>query len=103
MGWRYELGSHIPRIGYPTPPMTEDCTTCQLADWRRTKAGRLHPSGEGSCSWKGWKEWKFPKAFYLVGSVGHDLRPSGGYINRRTPCTDCSLYHPIITPTSPES
>jgi hypothetical protein len=82
--------------------MTEDCTTCQLARWQRTKTGRLHPSGDGSCSWKGWKEWKIPKAFDYMGHRRIPL-PSGGYINRRTPCTDCPLYQTITTPTPPES
>jgi hypothetical protein len=83
--------------------MTEDCTTCQLARWQRTKTGRLHPSGNGRCSWDGWKEWKIPKTFFYTG--GHRDRmplPSGGYINRRDPCTDCPLYQPIIIPTSPQ-
>lgn len=77
--------------------MTEDCTTCQLADWRRTRSGRLHPSGDGCCKWEGWKEWKIPKAFYFVGFIGHDPRPSGGHINRRNPRIDCPLYQPIAT------
>jgi len=28
------------------------CLTCRFAEWKRTEAGRLHPSGEGRCAWK---------------------------------------------------
>ena len=88
---------------HPTPAMTEDCTTCQLARWQRTKTGRLHPSGEGRCLWEGWKEWKIPKAFFYMGRNKVPYPDGGGYISRREPKTDCPLYQPIVTPTSPES
>jgi hypothetical protein len=74
--------------------MTNDCTTCQLASWYRSTAGRLHPSGEGICLWKGWEEWRIPKAFFY--NRGHvPLPDGGGYVNRYTPCTDCPMYQPI--------
>ena len=28
------------------------CLDCKFANWNRTSNGRLHPSGEGRCSWK---------------------------------------------------
>jgi len=28
------------------------CLDCKFADWNRTANGRLHPSGDGRCSWK---------------------------------------------------
>lgn len=28
------------------------CLDCKFADWMRTKSGRLHPSGEGECTWE---------------------------------------------------
>lgn len=27
------------------------CTDCRFAEWKRTAAGRLHPSGSGKCTW----------------------------------------------------
>ena len=75
--------------------MKGDCTTCQHADWQRTKTGRLHPSGTGECLWDDWKEWKLPKAFWYISSK-QNVRPGGGYINRRNPFTDCPFYQPIL-------
>ena len=33
------------------------CNGCKYADWKRTNAGRLHPSGDGKCTY----EWKTPQ------------------------------------------
>lgn len=27
------------------------CLNCKYATWERTSKGRLHPGGEGTCSW----------------------------------------------------
>ena len=27
------------------------CLTCKFAEWKRTASGRLHPSGDGKCTW----------------------------------------------------
>lgn len=75
-----------------------DCTTCAYAEWDRTKAGRLHPSGDGRCTWDGWKKWVLPKAFYYVtyGWMKVAPEPSGGCINRKNPCSDCPCYQPHV-------
>ena len=75
-----------------------DCTTCAYAEWKRTKDGRLHPSGAGRCTWDEWKKWALPKAFYYVtyGSMKVAPEPSGGYISRRNPCSDCPCYQPNV-------
>lgn len=28
------------------------CVGCRFARWDRTKAGRMHPDGSGTCEWK---------------------------------------------------
>jgi hypothetical protein len=30
----------------------KNCTDCKYADWQRTATGRLHPSGDGKCTYK---------------------------------------------------
>lgn len=27
----------------------KNCNNCKYADWKKTVAGKLHPSGEGKC------------------------------------------------------
>lgn len=72
------------------------CLTCKLAEWQKTIAGRLHPSGDGKCGWKPpfipisaafrWTPWSNarnqPETF------------GGGYIGRRAPkpITECETY-----------
>lgn len=61
------------------------CEQCKYAEWKRTKNGRLHPSGQGRCAWK--------KTFQIAGSViSHSLDRvlkdnkitiSGGWIWRK--------------------
>lgn len=56
----------------------KNCTHCTHANWKRTSAGRLHPSGDGRCT----KEIRIPDlpaAFYWI----NPPVPSGGPINRR--------------------
>lgn len=38
------------------------CIGCRYARWERTKAGRLHPDGTGTCEWR-------PAAVPVVGRV----------------------------------
>lgn len=33
------------------------CKGCKYADWRKTKAGKLHPTGDGKCAY----EYKVPQ------------------------------------------
>lgn len=82
-----------------------DCTTCARASWRRTAAGRLHPSGDGFCKWE-MPEIVVPACrYYLSGRAPQMVpKPNGGHINRREPhkASDCSCYLPIgTTPAAP--
>ena len=65
------------------------CKGCKYAVWERTRAGRLHPSGEGKCDWK-YKPPPLPRAFYYLG--GEVPAPLGGYINRHEEFTDHCPY-----------
>lgn len=66
----------------------KSCLECSYAEWDRTKAGKLHPSGEGKCTWE-YKEPQIPEAFYWVSKCF----PYGGRINRRTPLKKhCKFY-----------
>lgn len=75
-----------------------DCKDCKFASWQRTTTGRLHPSGDGRCTWQGWTEWKMAAAFYYIGC--RDMRsvptPDGGHINRKTPikASECQVFQP---------
>lgn len=70
------------------------CTTCEIAVWRRTEAGRLHPGGTGKCGWK-FEDRPIPAAFSWV---HQPPRPVGGHISRnptRTgdkPIEECAFY-----------
>jgi len=79
-----------------------DCNDCKFAEWQRTAKGRLHPSGNGKCTWKGWKEWKMPASFYYPSQANMRsvAAPDGGYINRKTPhsASECSLFEPTPKP-----
>ena len=66
------------------------CVGCQYAEWKRTKAGRLHPSGEGLCAFQ-YKVPVPPAAFYFAG--GGVPIPNGGYIERHKGLDrDCIYY-----------
>lgn len=62
-----------------------NCTNCYYASWKRTEAGRLHSSGDGTCTWQ-MPEITIPACMYYIGSMRKDKdavsAPSGGYINR---------------------
>jgi hypothetical protein len=77
--------------------MTNVCTTCRFASWDKTASGRLHPSGDGRCTWEV-PSINLPIAFYFVGSVDrHNIpQPSGGSINRKRlkPCPAWNLKAP---------
>ena len=40
--------------GFPCNVM-KNCNGCRYAEWEKTKAGRLHPSGDEKCTYKGVK------------------------------------------------
>lgn len=67
-----------------------NCTKCFYAQWERTEKGRLHPSGDGKCSYQCVDLPPLPAAMYWIGGVPS---PSGGYINRRkTWRSECPYY-----------
>ena len=73
-----------------------DCTRCTFAEWKRTSSGRLHPSGDGRCTWNECANWRIPAAFYYADETDKRVAPApcGGYINRRTPesASECACF-----------
>jgi hypothetical protein len=65
----------------------KNCTHCVHADWKRTAAGKLHPSGDGRCT-KVVKLPKLPEAFYFT----TEPRITGGIINRREEFKEDCVY-----------
>jgi len=63
------------------------CKDCKHADWLRTKAGRLHPSGDGRCKYD-YKIPPLPQSMYWI----HMPHTCGGYINRRKELKDHCVY-----------
>ena len=55
------------------------CNGCKYAEWKLTKNGKLHPSGEGRCNYLKLHplDFNIPAAFYL-----EKPRISGGNIER---------------------
>ena len=66
------------------------CTHCKYANWKRTPAGKLHPSGEGKCTFP-WKLPPLPASMYWVTRDGPT--PNGGYVNRREELKDHCTYY----------
>lgn len=72
------------------------CLDCRFADWKRTKAGALHQSGDGICRWE-FKppviaaafRWRYP---YLGNAGKAAPTPDGGYISRREPIAMCPVF-----------
>jgi len=66
----------------------KNCNGCEFANWKRTKAGRLHPSGVGHCTYQV-PEPELPASMYWVSK----RFLCGGSINRRkTFEKDCPTY-----------
>jgi hypothetical protein len=66
----------------------KNCTDCKHAQWKRTKAGSLHPSGDGKCTYQ-YKVPPLPASMYWITSPS----PCGGYINRRKDLTEhCAFW-----------
>ena len=65
----------------------KNCTHCVHAEWRRTAAGKLHPSGDGACK-KKIAIPQLPQAFYWISAP----TPKGGSINRRKTLSDHCAY-----------
>lgn len=61
------------------------CTHCKHAEWQHTAAGRLHPSGYGTCE----KAVTIPAAYQWFPRS----QLSGGRINRRDELSyDCPYF-----------
>lgn len=56
----------------------KSCVGCKYAEWKTTTTGRLHPSGDGKCTYQ-YKVPPLPGCMYFI----HDPKPIGGDINRR--------------------
>jgi len=68
----------------------KNCTGCKYAEWEKTKANRLHPSGSGRCMYK-YKIPQLPASMYWTHDTGP--RPYGGFINRNVDNdTHCVYY-----------
>lgn len=67
----------------------KSCIGCKYAEWEKTKAGKLHPSGDGKCRFP-WEMPKLPAAMYWIRAVCP--RPSGGVINRKETFADNCAY-----------
>ena len=72
------------------------CLTCNLAEWRKTEAGRLHPDGIGQCQWRLPHVPKSAVSWWSVGfyTKGEPSLYGSGRIDRRplNPITDCETY-----------
>jgi hypothetical protein len=67
-----------------------DCNGCKWAKWYRTVNGRLHPGGEGRCTFP-YKINPLPGAFHW--GRYQNVEPYGGYISRREPLNrPCPYY-----------
>ena len=59
----------------------KNCMGCKFAEWKKTDAGKLHPSGDGKCTYD-FNTPALPACMYWVGTITPS--PEGGHINRRT-------------------
>jgi hypothetical protein len=66
----------------------KNCTKCKYAEWNKTKTGRLHPSGDGSCTYQ-YKIPKLPESMHWITKP----RPYGGWINRNSELNDHCVYY----------
>lgn len=66
----------------------KNCTHCKHAEWKRTAAGSLHPSGDGRCTYP-WKCHPLPACMYFI----NPPIPSGGYVNRKQDLKDHCTYY----------
>jgi hypothetical protein len=66
------------------------CEGCAFVEWKTTKAGKRHPSGDGRCTYQ-YKVPPLPQALYWWFDT--PPRPSGGYVNRKSEHREhCDYY-----------
>jgi len=76
------------------PVLTENemknCKGCKFAEWKKTDAGKLHPSGDGKCTY----EYKLPPLPACKAWI-HAIHPYNkhGWINRKTEFQDHCPYY----------
>ena len=68
----------------------KSCVGCKHAEWKRTAAGKLHPSGDGDCKYP-YKSPPLPASMFWL--YGHAYKPLGGHINRRRELKDHCTYY----------
>lgn len=67
-----------------------NCIDCKYALWAKTTNGRLHPSGDGKCTWK-MPTIILPISFYYPVGRNEIPQPLGGYIDRKK-LRDCPAW-----------
>jgi|WetSurMetagenome_2_1015567.scaffolds.fasta_scaffold08100_6 hypothetical protein len=67
----------------------KDCTYCKYADWQRTTTGRLHPSGDGKCSYN-YRLPDLPQSMWWLGK--EPPKPYGRWITRKQLLDDHCVY-----------
>jgi hypothetical protein len=65
------------------------CTNCKYAEWEKTSAGKLHPSGNGKCKYP-LRIPALPQSMYWIGKSSPV--PCGGYISRKKELNDHCVY-----------
>ena len=65
------------------------CVNCKYAKWRRTSAGKLHPSGDGLCGY----EYKIPPLPQSMYWICNSPKPCGGNINRSEELKEHCAYY----------
>ena len=68
----------------------KNCEGCKWAEWSKTKAGKLHPSGVGKCTFP-YSLPELPASMYWLGDS--EPVPYGGRINRRKPHEAHCVYY----------
>lgn len=66
----------------------KNCNNCKYADWKKTVAGKLHPSGEGKCLYP-YKVPPLPASMYWMNT---ETTPCGGFINRKQIWNHCVYF-----------
>jgi hypothetical protein len=66
------------------------CNGCKFAEWKKTKGGKLHPSGDGNCKFK----IVLPKLPACKNWIGHTaIYTVEGIINRKALFSDHCPYY----------
>lgn len=70
----------------------KSCTHCKHAQWDKTAAGRLHPSGDGKCGYVVAPLPKLPASMRWERWLDGPPKPMGGHINRHQQLRDHCTY-----------